>query len=281
MTGRERLLKFIYIAPFIHEDFFIPVKQGMNDAASLLGVSACFTGVPDADIDNLIGVIEKAIADKYDGIAIDFLHPDKFTQVVHKALEVDIPVVAFNMDAPGSGRLAGISQNFFKAGKTFAGRAAGKINKNAAVLVTMHDSGVAALDERLRGIKDGLSGLDLTIQTIVSGNTPELARDRILESLEAGITAILCTGQSDTHGAGLAVKTLSENKRPYVAGFDVCDGIRELINENIIDFTIDQQPYVQGFYPLMMLYQYRSGKIMPFDIDTGSVIVGKTGPNRK
>jgi ABC-type sugar transport system substrate-binding protein len=42
--------KYIYITAFIDEEFFIEVKKGMADAASLLGVKCIFFGTKDADI---------------------------------------------------------------------------------------------------------------------------------------------------------------------------------------------------------------------------------------
>jgi simple sugar transport system substrate-binding protein len=212
---------------------------------------------------------------KYDGIALSVARPGVFTGVIQKTLGSGIPLVTFNMDDAKTARLATVSQNFYRAGKGFASRALPHLKKGAKVLACMHDAGVEALEERLRGIKDGLEGLNLQIKTIVSGNTPELAKRTILENLEGEVDAILCTGQSDTHGAGLAASSLPVSGRPYIAGFDICDEIIDFIKKGIVDFTVDQQPYIQGFYPLVMMYQYKTGKIIPFDIDTGNAIIDK------
>jgi simple sugar transport system substrate-binding protein len=273
-------MKFIYITPFVHEDFFIPVKKGMEDAAKLLGVESIFTGTPDSDVAALIALIENATNEKYDGIALSVAKPGVFAGVMRKALESGVPLVTFNMDDAKTVRLATVSQSFYRAGKGFADRALPHVKKGAKVLACMHDAGVEALEKRLRGIQDNLEGLRLEIKTIISGNTPELAKKTILENMEGTVDAILCTGQSDTQGAGLAAFSLPASGRPYVAGFDTGDGILDLIQKGIIDFTVDQQPYVQGFYPLVMLYQYRTGKIVPFDIDTGNTIIDKNNLQR-
>ena len=54
-------MKFIYITPFVNEDFFIPAKKGMEDAAGLLGVGSVFTGTKDADSAALISLVKDAI----------------------------------------------------------------------------------------------------------------------------------------------------------------------------------------------------------------------------
>jgi simple sugar transport system substrate-binding protein len=267
-------MKFIYITAFVNEEFFIEVKKGMNDAAYMLGVNCTFTGTPDADVDTLNRMVRQAIQEKYDGIAVDIFSPGVFTDVIKEAKDAGIPVVTFNIDDPGSGRLAGVQQNFYRAGKNLGERALPRIQANSTVIVAMHDEGVSALDERGQGISDAIASKNVTIKTIITGNTPDLAKEAILKNLSADVSTVLCTGQSDTEGAGLAIQALSGVK-PYLAGFDISDGIKKLINEGIIDFSIDQQPYVQGFYPLLMLYQNRTRGVVPFDIDCGSDMVDK------
>jgi simple sugar transport system substrate-binding protein len=266
-------LKFIYITAFVDEGFFDTVKKAMNDAASLLKVGCSFTGTPGYDTDALNRMVRAAIAEKYDGIALNIINPGIFTDVISEARGAGIPVVAFNIDDPDSGRLAGVQQNFYRAGKKAGEKALPHFSENSRVLITFHDAGVSALDERARGIRDALALNNIRIETLITGNSPDLARDTILKNLSPGIAAILGTGQSDTEGAGLAAKTL--NPMPYVAGFDLGAGTIELIREGVIDFAIDQQPYVQGFYPLMMLYHNKTFGVVPFDIDCGSSIIDK------
>jgi simple sugar transport system substrate-binding protein len=269
-------VKFIYITPFVGEEFFVPVKQGMKDAADLLKVQCEFTGIDGAEFAAFGELVEKAIADKYDGIALSFAHGEQLTPLVKKALAAKIPVIAFNMDCPATGRLAGVSQNFYNAGLVLGKRAAEKIKKNITVLGVMHDPGVNALDERLRGICDGLKSLNVTVKTLISGNDPELAKEAVLKALEPEIGAVLCTGQPDLQGSAMAISALPASSRPYLSGFDVSDEIKGFIKEGIIDCTIDQQPYVQGYYPLLMLYQILRSGVTPFDIDCGSAVVDKS-----
>jgi simple sugar transport system substrate-binding protein len=49
----------------------------------------------------------------------------------------------------------------------------------------------------------------------------------------------------------------------------------ELLRDGHIDFTIDQQPYLQGFYPVVQLYLYKisGGLTGPADTNTGLVFV--------
>ena len=272
-------MKFIYITPFREEDFFSDVKRGMNDAAALLGVTACFTGTHGADYDALAAMIEAAAEQGYDGIAVSMPRSGELDAAVHRVREKGTPVISFNIDNPSSARMACVCQDFYRAGMRLGELVYDRLPRGAHVLITMHDAGVSALDERAQGIIDAISSKrsDLQFKSIVSGNTPELARTTIAAELESDFkpAAILCTGQSDTHGAGSACFS---RKDVLIAGFDVCDEILRMIDAGIIAFTIDQQPYVQGFYPLLMMVQHITQGIKPFDIDTGCDIIEKPAP---
>lgn len=43
----------------------------------------------------------------------------------------------------------------------------------------------------------------------------------------------------------------------------------------MIDFTIDQQPYIQGFYPVMQLTLKCRYGIMPPNMDAGAAVITK------
>jgi simple sugar transport system substrate-binding protein len=49
----------------------------------------------------------------------------------------------------------------------------------------------------------------------------------------------------------------------------------ELVSEGVLDFTIDQQPYLQGFLPVVYMYLYRlsGGVVTPPETNTGLVFL--------
>ena len=60
-------------------------------------------------------------------------------------------------------------------------------------------------------------------------------------------------------------------------GYDLLPITLDLIKKGILDFTIDQQPYLQGFQPVIQLFLYKiSGGLMsPSDTNTGLLFVTK------
>jgi len=65
------------------------------------------------------------------------------------------------------------------------------------------------------------------------------------------------------------------DKGVKAGGYDLLPQTLKLMNDNHIDFTIDQQPYLQGFLPVIQLFLYNiSGGITgPAETNTGLVFV--------
>ena len=124
-AGAEKPLRFIFIAPVIHEEFFLPVRKGMADAAKMMGVEAVFTGTEGVDAKAQATMVTKAVEDGYDGIAVDIIDPVAFDEAVKSALDKGMPVVAFNTDDSNSpnARLSTVSQNLYQAGRTVGAEA--------------------------------------------------------------------------------------------------------------------------------------------------------------
>jgi simple sugar transport system substrate-binding protein len=143
--------------------------------------------------------------------------------------------------------------------------------------MTKHDNGVSALEDRLLGAQEALKPKNITWTTIVTGNDAQSGADVVANALRENhdIRIILSSGQSDTEAAGRAIEAHFSKKGYWAAGFDLSPKTLELIKMGHIRFTIDQQPYVQGFYPVVALTLKLRYGIAPSDIDAGAGIVDR------
>ena len=66
-------------------------------------------------------------------------------------------------------------------------------------------------------------------------------------------------------------------KGVHAGGFDLTEQTQKLLQEGDIDFTIDQQPYLQGFMPVLELFLYKvSGTLSGIaEVDTGLKFLDK------
>ncbi|HPM84615.1 MAG TPA: substrate-binding domain-containing protein, partial [Candidatus Anammoximicrobium sp.] len=110
---------------------------------------------------------------------------------------------------------------------------------------------------------------------VVTGNTAAESAEVITRELKKNphIRFVVCTGQADTEGAGLAIEKHFRERGVVAAGFDLTPEILRLVKARIIRFTIDQQPYIQGFYPVMQLTLYKRYGIMPASMDAGAAVI--------
>jgi len=87
-------------------------------------------------------------------------------------------------------------------------------------------------------------------------------------AVDAGSTQ----GVAETmHQYGLAAKGV------HGGGFDLLPRTLEIFKAGSLDFTIDQQPYLQGFYTVteMFMFLASGGLVGPAEINTGLKFVTK------
>ena len=274
MIGSRLRFRLITIAR--DEELFHVVERGMRDAAAALNVDADLVGTPGFDIDDVIGMVRSAVRDGIDGIGLNVFHPTALAGVIAEASAAGVPVIAFNIDAAktGSGNLSYIMQDFFAAGTALGHRAVASIADGEHIIVAMHDDGVGALEERAAGIEAGLASRSVVATRVITGRAPARGAEILDEALvRLGARAIIGTGQPDTEAAGIVAR--DQKRSIYAAGFDLSPGIVDLIAEGHLDCVVDQQPYAQGFYPIVQLALYRRFGLMPSSLDAGAAIVDR------
>lgn len=276
---KTKKLRFAFITCAVDAAFFGPVKKGVQDAARALDVSCDFMGTAGVDIPAQAAMVTQAVADGYVGIALNIIDPEAFDDVVQVARDQGVPVVAFNVDdhATPNARLSSVNQRLYEAGRSLGKHVLPLIPPKAHVLMSMHDEGVSALEDRIRGIQEVLKGKGITWKVIISGNDAVKGAKVITQALKADprIRIVLGTGQSDTEAAGRALQASFADQGYWSAGFDLSETTLRLIKAGVIRCTVDQQPYVQGFYPVVQLTHYVRYGLQPADMDAGATVIDK------
>jgi simple sugar transport system substrate-binding protein len=249
----------------------------MDDAAEMIGVECDLIGTKGIDVQAQAQMVRQAVADGYDGIAVNIIDPEAFDRVIKEAMDSKVPVVGFNVDdhATPNARLSSVNQRLYEAGESLAEHVLPHVPDGAHVLMTMHDEGVSALEDRLAGEQTVLKKKNVRWTVIVTGNDSAKGADVVAKALKANpdIRIILGTGQSDTEAAGRAIEESFADRGYWSAGFDLSPETLRLIRGQHIRCTVDQQPYIQGFYPVIQLALYLRYGIVPSDIDAGAAIV--------
>ena len=283
-TARPDELRFVFITCCRDEAFFNPVKKGMADAARAMQVRCEFTGTEGVDVKAQAEMVRKAVADGYHGIALNIIDPTAFDDVVSEAMHRGVPVVAFNVDdhSTPNARLAAVCQDYLKAGRALATQALPCIPANGKVLITQHDLGISSLDDRMRGIQEVLAKHGVPSKVVCTTNQPAKAIEVVSRELKAdpSIRFVLGTGLTDTEAAGRAIERDFAGRGYGAAGFDLTPEILRLIKSGVIRMTTDQQPYIQGYFPVVQLALFCRFGIRPSNIDAGATIITRDEVDR-
>jgi simple sugar transport system substrate-binding protein len=276
--------KLVFVNHVTTNPFFVPTQYGIADACDLFGCDHQWTGSANADVAQMVNAINAAVAAKADAIAVPIVDPHAFDQPVARALEAGIPVFAYNADAPpGSAnkRLAYVGQDLFQAGVQM-GQHITRLVDGGTVALFIATPGQLNIQPRIDGAQDALkkSGKTYDVQVIATGPTvnEELSKIKAFYLGHQDLKGMFAVDAGSTQGVaetmqqyGLAAKGV------HAGGFDLLPRTLQLIKAGALDFTIDQQPYLQGFYTVMemALYLASGGLVGPADINTGLKFVTK------
>src|SRR5699024_12030984 len=73
--------------------------------------------VCSSDLDKLLKLFDRMISSKVDGIIVQGIQGERFVELVHKAVEREIPIITVDTDVPNSERKAYVGTNNFRVGK--------------------------------------------------------------------------------------------------------------------------------------------------------------------
>lgn len=281
--------KFVFVNHVTTNPFFVPTQYGIQDACSMLGCTYQWTGSQKSTASVMVDAMNTAIASKADGIAVSLVDPTAFNKPVDRALKAGIPVVSYNADVKKNDRLAYIGQDLFLAGKALGKRIVDLVGEGD-VVGFIATPGQLNIQPRLNGAKAAIkeSGKKITLHEVASGPTVNEEFSRV-ESFYLGHTKLKGMFAVDAGSTEAVAKTMKKHnlhsKGVRAGGFDMLPGTLDAIHSGDLDFTIDQQPYLQGFYPVMELFLYKmsGGLTGPANINTGLKFVTKdnVGPYLK
>jgi simple sugar transport system substrate-binding protein len=267
-------LQFVVVAHNISVPFWAPVRQGAEDAAAALGVEVQFTGPNDFNLPRQRDIIQAAIAQGVDGIATTMPDAEAFDDIVDEALAAGIPIVAFNADDPNN-RLAYIGQDNVEAGRAMGRQIVALVQPGERVLLAIHTAGHLSLEQRLSGVQEVLDEAGIPYEVIAT--TTDLVRaTTLVGSFLEGNPDIKGMFSVDDIGGSAIAQVLDQQGlggQVFCGGFDLVPDVMLAISDGRCQFTIDQQPYLQGFQSVVQLYLYNLYKLSPTDVNTGIAAV--------
>lgn len=275
LTTRDKISIEVVTHGQASDPFWSVVKNGVDAAAKDMGVKANYSAPETFDMPKMAQLIDAAVAKQPQGLIVSLPDENALGPSVQKATDAGIPVITINSGSDvfsKYGALAHVGQTEYEAGLGAGKRFAEAGVKNAVCV--NQEVGNVALDLRCQGFTDGLEGSKVTV-VAVSLADPAGAQQAIAAALtgDATIDGILTLGPTGAAPALKALEAAGKLGQIQFATFDLSKEVLEAIRDGNMSFAIDQQQYVQGYLPIVMLTVYAQTLAIP---GGGGVVL--TGP---
>jgi simple sugar transport system substrate-binding protein len=265
--------------------FPVPFFATMEDAAKAYaaanpGVEIIFgQGTSATDIEGQIALIESMVTKGVQGIAVTPVDPT-VAAALDKAIAAGVKVVLMDNNIPDwNGRTALATTDNYNAGK-IAGAHLKTVLKNGDTLGILEGvPGVPSLDDRVKGMLDGLQGVDVKIVGRGATNCTEELGISVAEDLltaNPDLKAIYAACGPPAAGAAQAIKNAGiSNDAIVLVGFDFCCGEAEALTAGVEDATVAQFPAKMAALGVDALVKAIRGEKVESLIDSGAALVTK------
>ena len=272
--------RFVFVNHATTNPFFVPTRYGIEDAAETYGVAHTWTGSRRSSVREMTAAMQRAIDAHVDGIAVSLIDATAFDSLTARALDRGIPVIAYNADGGrGNRRLAYVGQDLYQSGLEFGSRVARLVGEGDVALF-IATPGALNLQPRVDGALDAIrdSGKPIT-PTVVGTGANYLGAQRRIDMYvgsHRSIRGLFAADGGSTQAVAAVVRARRLRRQGvHAGGYDLLPGTLRAIRDGQLDFTIDQQPYLQGYLPIQQLFfaRYSGGLVTPADTNTGLAFV--------
>jgi simple sugar transport system substrate-binding protein len=233
--------------------FWSVVQKAAEQAGQDLGVTVKYEGANNK-VEDQSQMIEAAIAEKPDGIAISLADPEGLKAAAQAVVDAGIPLYTINSGVNNYKELGAVTH--IGQTETIAGNGAGE-RFNALgvkkILCGRQEQTNVALEERCDGLKETFTG-EVISEFVGLDADPEAQEQQIAALLQANpdVDAFMGTGPNLPLRAIAAAETAGRELK--IGGFDLSPDLIDQISAGKVEFTVDQQQYLQGYLPIVLMY---------------------------
>ena len=261
--------------------FWEPLLNGAKEAAKMFDVNVDFQNA-EGDVAKNVNLIEQAIANKQDAIIPMITDPDAMSEPLKKARAQGILVIASNVDSSRDPdvREAYVGAENVASGELIARRIVTEFNipQGSKCLVSGGIVEMSHIAERVEGITKGLEKAGMKYEVVRTGETAEECLTITAQYLLANpdTACVIGAGAAPTQVAPQAMEEAGLDNIPN-GGYDLTPKIVENIKAGLTTASVDQQPFWQGFLPVMMAAYHKRYGLAPASFNTSNALVDQAG----
>ncbi|MCW4459960.1 substrate-binding domain-containing protein [Microbacterium sp. MPKO10] len=277
--GEPLRIKLSYHDPSLA--FATPIKAGIEKAGDEFGVDVSLIGPTGGDAAKQVSELQTLIQQQsVDGLAVSSASSDALKPVISQAYNAGIPIISFNTDNPGSDQMGFVGQDLKASGASEAEELLASLGDNPSgkVVVFSLDTGAGWSHDRFGGFEEALADTDLEVVGPVNvGNEPSEAYNTV-ESTMSGQKDVVAIAGLDCCSTTAAAKWISQSGNAgeiAMVGFDLLSTTADYIENDVVTFTISQNPTEQGYQAVKVLSDFLQEGTPIDGVDTGAQIITK------
>ncbi len=266
-------------------EFFTPTKYGYSDAAALLGLpTPTWGGSATSSDSEMVSFMNTAIAAKPAGIATTVIDSAMATPVAN-AMNAGIPVVTYNADGIYThgvpqiytNRLGYVGQALYLSGQSMGNQIKTLIPGGGEIAIFIATPGTGNIQPRYDGAASVLgSNYHVTEVATTTVDATELADEKTyILGHKSSLKGAFAVDSGSTGNLYAALTGTGMAGKIPAGGFDTDPRTLNGLKAGVVNFTIFQDPYLQGFLPTLYLYLYNlsGGQLVPPNTDTGLTVI--------
>ncbi len=283
--AEDKPMTIAFVSGPLNDSFFPPLYQGAQDAAKALGVRLHYIPIDEADIEATSArTMQVAIAQKPDAIVVGDFVTSVVDPYIKQAVAAGIPVYVNQSGQDqwkADGAFGFVGQQGPEVGRVAAERLAGAGAKD--ILCVINVPGNPYLQAICKGLAEkvqqlGIKSSNLELPTADSTDQAKVSRDigAYLQSHKS-IDGVFTENAAVGTAATAAVDAAGLGGKVHVATMEISRIALEQIQNGKIDFLVNEQPYLDGYFGVVFAALYAKFGLAPVGVvATGPSIVDKT-----
>ncbi len=283
-AAEDKPISIAFVSGPLNDSFFPPLYQGALDAAKALGVKLNYIPIDEADIEATSArTMQTAIAQKPDAIVVGDFVTSVVDPYIKQAVAAGIPVY---VDQSGQdqwqadGAFGFVGQQGPEDGKVAADRLAKAGSKS--ILCVINVPGNPYLQAICKGLAEkakeiGVTSTNLELPTADSTDQAKVSRDigAYLQS-HKDVDGIFTENAAVGTAAAAAVDAAQLTGKVHIGTMEISRVALQEIQNGKIDFLINEQPYLDGYFGVVFATLYAKYGLAPVGpVSTGPSVVAQ------
>jgi len=265
------------------DEHWIKLRTGAEDKAKELGnVTVTFNAPAQGKVDaaNQLQLVEDAITQKVDAIMLAPLHADALVPGIEKAKAAGIKVILVDSGANTEAYDAFLFTDNGAAARLAADELAKAVGEKGKVAIINAQAGAGTTMTRENDFKAQMSSKYPGV-TVVGTQYSDGDATRALNIATDFMTAnpdlagIYACNEGSTVGAGNGIEQAGKKGTVKFVGFDWSANTKALIERDVLNATMVQNPYQMGYQGVQAAIDLLAGKSVQRRIDTGVTVATK------